>query len=340
MERGGGKMDNGEILLAHGAGGHSEREFIETEILSRFGSGPLAGLPDAAELPGGLIFSTDSFVVNPIFFPGGNIGKLAVCGTVNDVCMGGGIPKYLALSLILEEGFSRRDLTVILDDIARYAKLAQVEIVTGDTKVVTRGAADKIFINTSGIGLKRRDLDLGRHRFQAGDKIVLSGTMGEHGFAVLAARHGIDGSGVGSDCTLLKHLVEQALAAAGNEVKFMRDPTRGGVGSIVQEIIEGSQLGAKLFEDCLPISPGVKAMSTMTGIDPLFVACEGRVVFVVAAEKAERLVAALNSCEDGRNCAIIGELTASDAGEVVIENNWGGARLMIQPDGDAIPRIC
>ncbi len=327
------------ITMAHGGGGGAETEWIAAEILTRFGDGPLAGLPDSALLDGELVFSTDSFVVSPRFFPGGDIGKLAVCGTVNDIYMGGGIPRYLSLALIIEEGFPREELGRILDSVAAAARSCRVTVATGDTKVVPRGGVDGVYLNTAGIGRRNPMLRLGRDRFQPGDRILVNGGIGEHGMAILAARHGLGGAGVKSDCAGLGPFVEAALAVAPDAVKFMRDPTRGGVGAVVQEVVAGSDAGAVLREASLPLRPEFRAMSELLGIDPLFVACEGRMVLVADPEASEAILAAWRQLPDGELAGEIGALSA-DACRVVLEGEWGGRRLLIVPDGEQLPRIC
>ncbi len=332
---------SGKITMAHGGGGRSETELIVSEILSRFGNGPLDGLPDGATLPigDGLVFSSDSYVITPRFFPGGDIGKLAVCGTVNDLYMAGGTPRYLALSLIIEEGFSREELGRILDSVAAAAKTCGVVIATGDTKVVPRGSADGIFVNTAGIGVRNPELSLDRDRFRPGDRILVNGGIGEHGMAVLAARHGIGGEGVVSDCAGLGPFVAAAFSVAPDAVKYMRDPTRGGVGAIVQEMMVGSKVGAELREADLPLRPAFRALSGMLGIEPLFVACEGRMVAVVEPEKSDAVLEAWRKLPGGESAAEIGELTDTPE-RVTLRGEWGGRRLLVVPDGEQLPRIC
>lgn len=325
------------ITLAHGGGGKTGNELIRREILSRFGQGPLAELPDGAVLPGGMVFSTDSFVVTPRFFPGGDIGKLAVCGTVNDICMAGGIPRYLSLSMIIEEGFSREELGRILDSVKKTAGECGVQIVTGDTKVVPHGAADGIYLNTSGIG--ERILELGRDRIQEGDAVLVSGTVGEHGMAILAARHNIGGPGITSDCMCVAAQFETALARAGKGIKFMRDPTRGGVGGILQEIIGDTAFGVEIDESAIPYSAGAKAVAGMLGIDLLFSACEGRIVMIVDPQHADAVLDGWRALRGSEHAARIGVVNTR-AGKVILRGEYGGRRLMIQPENDQLPRIC
>ncbi len=324
------------ITLAHGGGGKAGNDLIKAEILTRFGKGPLAELPDGAVLPGNIVFSTDSFVVTPRFFPGGDIGKLAVCGTANDICMAGGKPQYLSLAMIIEEGFSREELTRILDSVQKTAEHCEVQIVTGDTKVVPRGAIDGIFLNTSGIGTRIPEIKLGRHRIQEGDAVLVSGTIGDHGMAILAARHGIGGDGVVSDCMCIS---AQFASVIGKDVKFMRDPTRGGVGGILQEIIEGTDFGIEIDESTLPVSAGSKTVAEMLGVDLLFSACEGRIVMIVDPQYADAIIDLWRKIPGSETAARIGTVNL-EAGKVTLRGEWGGRRLMIQPDNDQLPRIC
>ncbi|MBQ7403552.1 MAG: hydrogenase expression/formation protein HypE [Lentisphaeria bacterium] len=327
-----------KILLSQGGGGAASAALIEAEIVSRFArEGVLAGLPDAAALPEGVIFSTDSFVVTPRFFPGGNVGKLAVCGTVNDILVSGGIPKYLSLALVLEEGFSRKELGEILDSVKEMAESEGVQIATGDTKVVPSGAVDGIFLNTAGIGFVRPGIRLGREYLTAGDKIIVSGGIGDHGMAILSARHGI--SGVESDCASLRKFADEAFQIAGEGVKLMRDPTRGGTGAVLTELLKGTSFGAELEEAAIPVSEKTRTLCKMTGIDPLFVPCEGRMVAIVSSEFADEIVKSWKTLPGGELASVIGTLN-SDAEEIVLCGEWGGKRKLILPEGDPLPRIC
>ena len=332
-------MKQPEIGMAHGGGGRAGSALIAEEILSRFGDGPLAGLPDAASLPGGLIFSTDSFVVTPRFFPGGNVGKIAVCGTVNDIAVSGGIPEFLSLAMILEEGFPREELRLILDAVQETAAACQVKIATGDTKVVPHGAADGIYLNTAGIGHADLRFRLGREWIRPGDAVIVSGSIGDHGMAVLAARHGIGGDGVLSDCAPV--LAQTAAAAEfGQGVRFMRDPTRGGVAAVTSEIIGETPWSIALEEAAIPVTEAVRTLSGMLGIDPLFAACEGRVVAIVSAEIAEDLLQVWRSLPGGAQAAQIGSVTEDVPGKVTISGAFGGKRFLLLPEGDPLPRIC
>lgn len=327
-----------KIFLAQGGGGAASAELIETEIVSRFArEGVLSGLPDAASLPGGIIFSTDSFVITPRFFPGGNIGKLAVCGTVNDILVSGGIPAWISLSIVLEEGFSRKELGLILDSVQEMAEKEGVQVATGDTKVVPAGAVDGIFLNTAGIGFRRSGARLGREFLSAGDKIIVSGGIGDHGMAILAARHGI--SGIESDCGSLRKFADEAFRIAGTGVKLMRDPTRGGTGSVLTELLKDSGCGAVLEESEIPVAERTRTLCRMMGIDPLFVPCEGRMTAIVSPEYAGDIVAAWKALPGGESASVIGTLDSNE-GEIILAGEWGGRRKLILPDGDPLPRIC
>lgn len=329
-----------KITLAHGGGGKMSARLIETEILSRFASPELAALPDAATLPfggGKLVFSTDSFVVAPRFFPGGNIGELAVYGTTNDILVAGGVPKYLSLGLILEEGFELAELRRILDAARDAALACEVEIVTGDTKVVPRGQADGLYINTSGIGLARPEFKLGGARIEHGDVVLVSGTLGDHGFAVMAARHGIAGA-LKSDCGTLRNLCHRA-AACGDRIKFMRDPTRGGLAAVLNEIAAGRPFGIELEDAALPLAEPVRALAEILGIDPCSAASEGRLVLVASPEAAPELLRNFRQLPEGRDAAIVGKING-DAGRVTRRMPNGARRPVELPTGELLPRIC
>ena len=326
------------ITLAHGGGGKLQNDLIRNEIAKRFANDILAGLPDGAATPEGLVISSDSFVITPRFFPGGNIGKLAVAGTVNDILMAGGIPKYLTCSLIIEEGLAIEELRQILDSMQQEAAGAGVMIVTGDTKVVPQGSGDGIYINTAGVGFKRSGMMLDRNRFTPGDKIIVSGNIGEHGLCIMANRYNLDCGKLESDCKVLTPAVEAVFNAAGEELKFMRDATRGGVLGIVDEIFESTPCGAVIQEDALPVSKEVNAIAKLLGIEPGFAACEGCFVAVAGSGAADACVKALQNIPGCGNAAVIGTVSAS--GAVVLQNQWGAARKLTVPAGDQLPRIC
>jgi len=327
------------VTMAHGGGGRAQNELIRAEILSRFGAPELSELPDGAVTPEGLVISTDSFVVTPRFFPGGDIGKLAVTGTVNDIYMAGGVPRYLTLSMILEEGLPFSELRAILDSVRDTARAAGVAVVTGDTKVVPRGAGDGIYLNTAGIGGKNPVLNLSRSRFKPGDRIVVSGGMGEHGMTILALRHKLDAPELRSDCQVLADAVRKLCETAPEGVKFMRDATRGGVLGVTVEIMERSGLGAVIDENTLPVRKEVAALARLLGINPGFAACEGRLVAVVDSDMAEECVKALRALPGGELAAVIGEVT-DGAERVTLRNAWGLERPLVVPAGDQLPRIC
>jgi hydrogenase expression/formation protein HypE len=330
------------IQLAHGGGGYLTHELIRTEILSRFGDGPLATLPDGATLanPGGpLIFTTDSFVVQPLFFPGGDIGELAVYGTANDIAVCGGRPLWLSLAMILEEGLPLATLRRILDSVQRAAAHCNIGIVTGDTKVVPRGQCDGLYLNTAGIGVRRPGFQTGADTLRAGDILLVSGTLGDHGAAVLAARGQIPLlNGPRSDTGPVQHLVE-SIGANAPSIRFMRDPTRGGLAAVLNEMVEGLALGIRLNEDALPLTPEVRAVAELMGLDPLHLPSEGRVVAVCAPESADVILAAWRTLPEGRGACRFGQVT-NDAGRVILMTLAGGKRLVDQPRGELLPRIC
>jgi hydrogenase expression/formation protein HypE len=318
------------------------RGLIDEEIVSRFGDGPLKGLPDAASLELGsrrIVFSTDSFVVQPLLFPGGSIGHLAVHGTVNDIAVSGGKPAYLSLALILEEGLELDVLRRVLDDVRAAALEVGVKIVTGDTKVVSRGQCDGMYLNTAGIGTAIPGFELSPSRLEPGDVILASGTIGDHGMAVMAAREGLAvGQGLVSDTAPVIRLVEAAEPWA-KDVHFMRDPTRGGLASVLNEAVEGRAVGVLLRETLIPYRREAAALSEVLGIDLLHVACEGRMLLLCRRSCSEQILSAWRALPQGQNAAIIGEVT-KDAGRVVLETAIGGKRLVDVPQGELLPRIC
>ncbi len=330
------------ILLAHGGGGQLSRELIDREIVSRFGAGPLKGLPDGATVPvagGRVVFTTDSFVVQPIEFPGGNIGDLAVHGTVNDLAVCGARPRWLSLALILEEGIELDLLRRVLDSIKTAADDSGVVVATGDTKVVARGQCDGMFINTAGIGDPLPGFELSPANLQDGDHVLVSGPIADHGFAVLASRENIHiQNGPQSDSAPVHRLVQAAAAHAG-DVRFMRDPTRGGLASVLNEMVEESELGIRIREASIPVSAGAHAVSELLGLDPLHVASEGRMLAVCRAEAASAILEAWQAMPEGSGAQDIGTVT-TEAGRVVLETLMGGRRLVDVPRGELLPRIC
>jgi len=331
------------IQLAHGGGGALGRNLIRDEIVSRFGAGPLKGLPDAARLAlgsGELLFTTDSFVVNPIEFPGGNIGSLAVHGTVNDLAVSGGRPRWLSMGLILEEGLPLDVLRRVLDALRAAADACSVQVVTGDTKVVARGQCDGLYINTAGIGEPIPGLHPDVARIRTGDAVLVSGTLGDHGMAVLTARKGMDiHGGPVSDSAPVHRLVE-AIASLGDQIRFMRDPTRGGLAAVLNEIVEGRPVGVSLREADLPFAPGTRATAELLGLDLLDVACEGRVALVCDARAVDAALAAWHRLPEGAGARQVGVVSGERPGSVVLETLMGGRRLVDVPQGELLPRIC
>ena len=328
-----------KITLAHGGGGTLQNELIRKEILPRFSNPLLASLPDGALTPEGLVISSDSFVISPRFFKGGDIGKLAVTGTVNDILVAGGIPRYLTCSLIIEEGFETEELGRILDSMRSCALECQVQIVTGDTKVVPAGMGDGLYINTAGVGFKRPGMTLDRRLFKASDKIIVSRSAGEHGISIMAERCNLESSSLASDCAPLCQAVETLHRTAKEGLKFMRDATRGGVWGIVQEIFENTPFTAVLDEEALPVSPAAAAAAKLLGLSPGFAACEGCLAAVVSADRAAECVENLKKLPGCGMAAVIGEVIPGD-GTAVLRNSWGALRQLKSSSGDQLPRIC
>lgn len=331
------------ITIGHGGGGRLARDLIKDVFLKHFNNPMLASLGDSAvvELNGSRIaLTTDSFVVRPIFFPGGDIGKLAVCGTVNDLAVVGARPLYLSCGIIIEEGFSLKDLEAITLSIKEAANKAKVEVITGDTKVIEKVAGGNIYINTAGIGIVENGVDLGMNKIDAGDKIILSGAIGEHGIAVISKREGFDfQSNVESDCAPLNGIIQNILKAG--YIKFMRDPTRGGVAAVLNEIAEDGNLKIIIDEEKIPIRDDVKGICDMLGLDPFYIANEGKVIVVAANDDAENIVHAMRNNPLGKNASIIGEITGKGANKgVYLKTPYGGTRIMDMPVDDPLPRIC
>lgn len=346
------RIKDDRITLDYGSGGLKTSELIESILLPAFDNAALSQLGDGAILNGSdkLVFSTDSFVVSPWKFPGGDIGMLSVCGTVNDLCMAGGIPKYLSLSFILEEGFSFSDFKSIVSSIADEAKKAGVSIVTGDTKVVDAGKGDGVYINTAGIGFQRAILP-GKSAIRPGDAVLVSGTIGCHGAAVMMARSGLlrEDSPLVSDCQPLHRISAAALEAAGMSaesmglsapIRILRDPTRGGVATTLNEFTEQMPFSIELNETALPIDSTVEAACDMLGLDPLYCACEGRMLVVCAPEAAEAVLDAIKKVPSGENAARIGTVTEDMPGRVLLKTPIGGRRVLSKLTGMQLPRIC
>ncbi len=336
-------MKTDKILLDHGSGGKISHRMTKEMLLPVFDNPILAQLNDGAvfELNGvRLAFSTDSYTVDPIFFPGGNIGELAVYGTVNDLAMCGATPRYLSAALIIEEGFPTEDLRTIVAAMGLAAEAAGVSVVTGDTKVVPKGAADKIFINTSGIGVIADGVDVAGHRARPGDRVLLSGPIADHGVSVLASREGLAfQTSVVSDTAPLNHMVRRMLAAAPG-IRVLRDPTRGGLGTTLNEIAEQSAVGVLIDEDRLPVRPEVAGLCELLGLDPLYLANEGKLIAFVAPEDADAVLAAMRADAFGREAVLIGEAVAEHPGKVILNTRIGGTRIVDMLAGEQLPRIC
>ncbi len=328
------------ITLDYGSGGKKTARLIEEYIVPAFDNSALGELGDGALLPGGaeLAFSTDSFVVSPLFFPGGDIGKLAVCGTVNDVSMCGAEPKFLSCALILEEGLTLETLKRVLRSMRLAADEAGVQIVTGDTKVVEKGRGDGLYINTSGIGVRKYRLP-GLGAVRPGDAVLVSGTLGDHGTAVMLARSGMMDGELRSDCAALNRLTG-AMLSSGADLRILRDPTRGGLATTLNEFTEGHAFGIELTEDLIPVRPEVRAACDMLGLDPLYCANEGKLTCICAAEDAERLLSVMRGLPEGRDAALVGVVTDDPRGRVTLRTPLGGRRILQKLAGAQLPRIC
>ena len=326
------------ITLDYGSGGKKTAALIDEIIIPELGNNALNALGDGAILDGQLAFSTDSFVVDPLFFPGGDIGKLCVCGTVNDLAMCGAEPKYLSLALIIEEGLPTESLRRIVASIKAAAEAAGVAVVTGDTKVVERGRGDGVYITTSGIGVVRYP-GLVPERMRPGDAVLISGTAGDHGAAVMLARDALMEGEIRSDCAALNGLA-RAVLESGAQVRVLRDPTRGGVATTLCEFAESAALGIELDEAAIPVRRDVSAACALLGLDPLYCANEGKMLAVVAAKDAERALAAMRSVPEGKNAAIIGRVISERPGKVVLRTAMGGGRILQKLAGAQLPRIC
>lgn len=338
-------MQKETIRLGHGSGGKLSHDLIEklffkyfkNEILDQQGDSSIIELK--AEL---LSFTTDSFVVDPLIFPGGDIGKLAIAGTVNDLAVSGAIPKYLSAGFIIEEGLDFDTLEQVVITMANEAKKAGVKIVTGDTKVVAKGQCDKLFINTSGIGAlspEYKHISSGEN-IKVGDKIIINGTIGDHGMSIMAKRNDLNiSSDIQSDCACLNHMIRKVLDEVKG-VKFMRDATRGGISTVLSELVSNSNFGLQIEEEDVPVLEATRGMCELLGFDPFYVANEGKVLMVVAAEIADKVIEILKTFEEGKSASIIGEITAEHPGKGWITTGIGGKRVVDMLSGEQLPRIC
>ncbi len=337
------KKKTEKILLAHGGGGQLSDGLIRHHILPKLKNDALSELADSANLDlasNSICFTTDSYVVKPLFFNGGDIGKLAVCGTMNDLAVAGSVPVALSLSLIIEEGLEFELLEKILTSISEATRENNINIVTGDTKTVEAGAADKIFINTAGIGTRLPGVDLGYNKITAGDKIIINGTIGDHGMTIISQREGIKfQSRLKSDCASIAELAQRLLE--NGEIKFMRDPTRGGLAATLNEICRASNLSLEINEADIPINPTVQAAADMLGFDVLNIANEGKLVAIVPADSADECLNICKSHKLGEDASIIGEVVkVSDVPTAEMKTKIGGKRIVQMPYGRELPRIC
>lgn len=326
-------------MLAHGSGGRLSHELILNLFQKHLGNPYLNQMNDAALVPGReqIAVTTDSFVVSPLFFRGGDIGKLAICGTVNDLAVSGAIPKFITLALILEEGLLMEDLERIIESIAETAAEAGIVIISGDTKVVERGSADKVFINTTGIGYITNRL-VGPEQIRPGDEILITGTIGDHGIAILSEREGLEfQTPVLSDCAPLNKLIDTFYLPG---VKCMRDPTRGGVATTLNELAQQAGVSMLLKEEFLPLSPSVESACEMLGLDPLYLANEGKALVIVGPEVADEVLMKMQAHPLGQNATRIGQVQEGKSGLVLLETFLGGKRIVGMLEGEHLPRIC
>lgn len=334
-------MTEDKILLAHGSGGKMMHDLIQS-FMPRLANPILDKMDDATvfEASGKMAFTTDSYTVQPLFFPGGDIGKLAVCGTVNDLAMSGARPLYLSLAFIIEEGLPVSDLERIIESIAAAAVEARVKIVTGDTKVVGKGGADKIFINTAGVGMVPDGVNVSAANARPGDKIIINGNIGDHGIAVMSRREGLKfATPIPSDCAPLNGLVE-AMLSASPDIRALRDPTRGGLAVTLNDFAEQSGAGINISEDKIPVTKEVRAACELLGLDPLHIANEGKLVAVVPPDKADAVLEAMRRHRYGKDAGIIGEVTKEHPRRVVMKTLLGASRIIDMPVGELLPRIC
>lgn len=337
------KFDFDVITLGHGSGGLLTHKLLQSGVFDILKNDLLDQQHDGAsfELNGKVAFSSDSYVITPAFFPGGNIGELAINGTVNDLAMCGAIPQYLSLAFIIEEGLPMTEFWEILSAIKGAAEKANIRIVTGDTKVVEKGKGDKIFINTSGIGKIHPKASIHHNRIEAGDKVIISGNIATHGIAIMSVRKGLEfETSIESDTANLNHTVEKLIDRFGTDIKFLRDPTRGGVASVLNEIAELTQLGFELDQKNIPVDEQVEGACEMLGLDALYVANEGLFIAVVKPAIADEFLSLLRNDENGTNAAIIGEAGNEHPGKVLLKSRIGGRRVVNYLTGEQLPRIC
>jgi hydrogenase expression/formation protein HypE len=343
-----GKVSVDTVTLAHGGGGKAMKDLIDDVFVAAFDNHVLAPLEDQARFDladlashgDRLAFTTDSFVVDPLFFPGGDIGELAVCGTVNDLAVGGATPLYLSCAVIVEEGLSVDTLRRVAHSMAKTARDAGVRIVTGDTKVVQRGACDKLFITTTGIGVIRKGLKLGVDTSRSGDVVLVNGLLGDHGAAILCARGDMEfDTLIESDCACLHGLIETLLAAAPG-IRFVRDATRGGLATVLNEIADASQVAIEIDETATPLREQVKAFCEILGLDPLYLANEGKIVVIAPPDQADAALAAMRAHPLGEGSAVIGRVSQGEAGRVTMRTVFGGRRIVDMLVGEQLPRIC
>jgi len=337
------KLDFDVITLGHGSGGVLTNKLLDSGVFDLLSNDILDERHDGAflEMNGKLAFSTDSFLVSPIFFPGGNIGELAVNGTVNDLAMCGAIPKYLSLSFIIEEGLPVKEFWDILVAIKFACENAGVQVVTGDTKVVEKGKGDKIFVNTSGIGSLHPSAKIGAKNIENGDKIILSGNLASHGMAIMSVREGLEfDSEIKSDTTNLNHTIVNLIEKFGKDIHLLTDPTRGGLATVLKEIAQSTAVGIDLNQRNLPIDEQVASACELLGLDPLYVANEGLFIAFVAESQADAVLAALHQDGNGTNARIIGEVVEEHPKQVIMESAIGGKRVISMLPGEQLPRIC
>lgn len=332
------------ITLSHGSGGKATNKLINNLFYKYFNNEILLQKNDSSVLPfinGRIAMSTDSFVINPIFFEGGDIGKLAICGTINDICMSGAKPLYISVGFIIEEGLPINDLEKIVQSMSKTAKEAGIKIVTGDTKVVEKGSCDKIYINTTGIGVvESNNTYLSGDNVKDGDMIIISGTLGDHGMCIMNKRENLGfESSIKSDCCLLNKLIEDILSVS-NKVKVLRDPTRGGLATTLNEIIEHSNISMEIEEDFIPVKPEVAAMCEILGLDPLFIANEGKLVVIVDESDVNNVLNIMKNNPVGKNSVLLGKAIDDGKNKLYLKTNIGGRRIVNMPEGEMLVRIC